>query len=102
MNKAVSRIAQLRKQKNWTQLELSRKLGVTENTIANWEKGRSGVEWIERIIKLCEIFGCNPKDLIDYVEDDETLKKSHSFSHEVSTDVNYREVDTKQGRLSKR
>jgi transcriptional regulator with XRE-family HTH domain len=65
--KPVPRLAQLREQAGLTQLEVSQLLGVTENTVANWEKGRSGIEWIERIVKVCKLFGCNVEDLIEYV-----------------------------------
>lgn len=81
--KAVSRISQLREQAGLTQLELSQLLDVTENTVANWEKGRSSLEWIERVIKLCRLFNCIPEDLIEYVpnaEPIETKKKGRSLA----------------------
>ncbi|MEG3890103.1 MULTISPECIES: helix-turn-helix transcriptional regulator [unclassified Microcoleus] len=65
--KPVPRLAQLREQAGLTQLEVSQLLGVTENTVANWEKGRSGIEWIERIVKVCKLFDCSAEDLIEYV-----------------------------------
>ena len=34
-------IAELRKERGWTQLELAIKLGVTPATIYNWERGRN-------------------------------------------------------------
>lgn len=67
--KAVSRIAQFREEKGLTQLELAQLLGVTENTVANWEKGRSSLDWIIRVINLCKIFQCTPEQLIEYVPD---------------------------------
>jgi transcriptional regulator with XRE-family HTH domain len=81
--KPVSRISQLREQAGLTQLELSQLLNVTENTVANWEKGRSSLEWIERVIKLCRLFNCIPEDLIEYVPDAEpveTKKKGRSLA----------------------
>jgi transcriptional regulator with XRE-family HTH domain len=60
----ISNIAQLREQAGLTQRELSLLLGVTETTIANWERGRSGLDWIERLIKLCKALDCNLEDLI--------------------------------------
>lgn len=62
-----SRIAILRQQAKLTQLELSQMVGVTETTIANWEKGRSGLEWFERLIRLCWALSCSADDLIEYV-----------------------------------
>jgi transcriptional regulator with XRE-family HTH domain len=67
----VSKIAELREQAGLTQLDISRSVGVTESTIANWEKGRSGIEWIEKLIKLCRILNCQLEDLIEYVSDNE-------------------------------
>ena len=69
----ISNIALLREQADLTQLELSQLVGVTESTIANWEKGRSGLEWIDKIIKLCKALSCDLDDLIDY-QDDEVSK----------------------------
>lgn len=64
----VSRVAELRKKLDLTQRELADLVGVTETTIRNWENNRSGVEWFERIAKLCGALQCNPKDLFNYVE----------------------------------
>lgn len=80
--KPISRVAQLREEAGLTQLELSQLLEVTENTVANWEKGRSGLEWIERVIKLCKIFDCTPEDLIEYVPDNDSVGKKKGRSLE--------------------
>lgn len=64
----VSRIAELRQKAGLTQQALALKVDVTETTIRNYEKGRSILEWIERIIRLCDALNCQPSDLIDYVE----------------------------------
>ncbi|MFN6528328.1 helix-turn-helix transcriptional regulator [Nostoc sp. ChiSLP03a] len=62
-----SKIAELRERAGLTQHQLSQKVGVTETTIANWEKGRSGLECIEKVLKLCETLNCQVADLIKYV-----------------------------------
>jgi transcriptional regulator with XRE-family HTH domain len=60
----ISNIGELREKAGLTQRELSLLLGVTETTIANWERGRSGLDWIERLIKLCRALDCDLEDLI--------------------------------------
>jgi transcriptional regulator with XRE-family HTH domain len=67
-----SRIAFLRKQKGWTQLQLSREAGVTENTVQNWEKGRAGLEQIERVIGFCKALNCQVENLIEVEPRSET------------------------------
>lgn len=62
----VSRVAELRKRLDLTQRELASLVGVTETTVRNWENNRSGVEWFERIAKLCNALECTPNDLFDY------------------------------------
>ncbi len=69
------RIAKLRDQKGLTQLELAQQVGVTETTIANWERGRSGVEWLDRLIRLCATLDCAPEDLLSYIPKFSNQKK---------------------------
>jgi putative transcriptional regulator len=64
----VSKVAELRKRQKLTQRQLAISLDVTESTIANWENGRNGVEWFERIAKLCEALNCSPNQLFGYEE----------------------------------
>lgn len=61
-----TRFTEHRQKAGLTQLEMSQLLGVTENTYANWEKGRSGLMWIERVVKLCKLFDCEAIDLLEY------------------------------------
>ncbi len=65
---SVSKIAELRDKVGLTQRELALQVGVTETTIANWERGRSGLDWIERLIRLCDALDC---DLTDLIEEEE-------------------------------
>lgn len=60
----TSRIKLLRERVGMTQLELAQYVGVTETTIANWENGRSSLEWIERVIRLCAALDCQPEELL--------------------------------------
>jgi putative transcriptional regulator len=68
----VSQITKLREAVGLTQRELADKVGVTDTTIRNYEKGRSVLEWIERVIRLCEALNCEPKDLINYIDTEES------------------------------
>jgi transcriptional regulator with XRE-family HTH domain len=67
-----SRIAELRQRVGLTQLELSRRAGVTENTVQNWEKGRVGIEQIERVLGFCKALNCQVEDLIEVKSRPET------------------------------
>lgn len=62
--KLVSKVAELRDRHGYTQRELALYLGVTDTTVANWEKGRSGLEWFERIANLCQLLDCTPQQLV--------------------------------------
>ncbi|AGY56642.1 transcriptional regulator [Gloeobacter kilaueensis JS1] len=59
----MSNVAELRKGANLTQRQLADLVGVTEATIANWETGRSGLEWFVRLDRLCKALRCAPVDL---------------------------------------
>lgn len=62
--KPTLRLAELRQASGLTQLEVAQLLEVTENTYGNWERGRSGLEAVERIVKLCKLFDCSVEDLL--------------------------------------
>jgi transcriptional regulator with XRE-family HTH domain len=55
-------IARMRESKGLTQSELAHLIGVTENTIANWEKG-GATKWISHLKSLCKVLNCNLDDL---------------------------------------
>lgn len=81
-SKPKSRLAKLREQAGLTQVQLAVLVGVTPNTIQNWEK-ENGLDQLERYLKLAEIFGCNVADLVEYVptseEDKTTSPKGFSL-----------------------
>ncbi len=79
--KPISKIAELRDRAGLTQLELSQKVGVTENTIANWEKGRSGLDWIEKLIRLCRTLNCSLEDLVEYPPTAQSPDTVAAFKH---------------------
>lgn len=49
------RISELRQSFGWTQVQLSQKLGVTKQTVSNWENDNIQPS-IEMLIKLSKIF----------------------------------------------
>jgi putative transcriptional regulator len=66
----VPKIKELREKRGLSQRRLAQALDLTENTIANWENGRTGLDWFERVAKLCEILDCSPNELFGYVKID--------------------------------
>ena len=78
--KPKSKVASLREKAGLTQVQLAVLVGVTPNTIQNWEKD-NGLVQLERYLKLAEVFGCNVSDLVEYVTAPEEEKpKSKGFS----------------------
>ena len=102
--KLISRVGPLREQLGLTQRELAQLLGVTENTVANWERGRSGLDWFERVAKLCRLFSCTAEELIDYVPEStlvETVKQKPSLA-ELQKLVDIRQSPNSPANLAKR
>jgi transcriptional regulator with XRE-family HTH domain len=64
INKSLSKIAELRTKVRLTQLELADHMGVSEVTIGNWERGRSGDLEIERVARLAATLECTMHDLL--------------------------------------
>ncbi|NJL81889.1 MAG: helix-turn-helix transcriptional regulator [Chloroflexaceae bacterium] len=77
--RVVSRIAELREATGMTQQQLAVLVGVTTNTIQNWEKGKSGVEQIEKFLKLCVVLDCNLADLVEFSDLNTTRGKGFSL-----------------------
>ncbi|MGB3208703.1 MAG: helix-turn-helix transcriptional regulator [Crinalium sp.] len=61
----VSRIAKLREERDLTQRQIAEALGIDVSTVRNWEKSRDGVKMFVRVAKLCELLGCQPRDLFE-------------------------------------
>lgn len=78
--KPKSKLASLREQAGLTQVQLAVLVGVTPNTIQNWEKD-GGLSQLEKYLKLAEVFGCQAEDLVEYVETSEEKQyKPKGFS----------------------
>jgi DNA-binding transcriptional regulator YiaG len=48
-----------------SQSELAKMLGVTVNTVANWENRRSGFKQFAGVVLLCNKLNCSPDDLTE-------------------------------------
>ena len=55
-------IAQLRKEKNMTQIELGDRLGVTNKTVSRWENGNYMPD-LSLITEMCTLFGITVNEL---------------------------------------
>lgn len=56
-------LKELRKESGLTQMELARKLNVKQNTISNWENGKSKPDIITTT-KLAEVLGVTTDEVI--------------------------------------
>ena len=68
-------IAELRKEKGMTQLELAEKMGVTDKAISKWERDLSCPD-INSLPNLAEILGVSVDELMQIKKDAENPKKS--------------------------
>ena len=60
----INNLAELRKQKGWTQQQLGEKIGKSAGYISFLENGRSPLREGVRD-RLCEVLECKPEDLSD-------------------------------------
>ena len=77
MNKSGKFIADLRKEKNMTQQELSEKMGVSINAVSKWERGLSFPD-VSLYKKICKELGISIEELINGEKDnsDEAKEKA--------------------------
>ena len=85
---ARPKIAQLRERANLTQSELSQKLGISETTMQNWESGRSGIEQLERFVKLCRLLNCQAEDLIEFQKPEIHIEANQAENNEPEVFIN--------------
>ena len=55
-------ITELRRQKNWTQIELSERLGIAQQTLSGWETGEVDLP-VSRLTTIAEVFGITVAEL---------------------------------------
>ena len=59
------KINALREASGLTQAQLAAKVGVTESTIRNWERGRSVTFYLVVFARLCAALDCAPDELVE-------------------------------------
>jgi transcriptional regulator with XRE-family HTH domain/mannose-6-phosphate isomerase-like protein (cupin superfamily) len=80
-------IAKLRERAGLTQSELADLIGVSENTIANWEKG-GATKWIHNLKKLCKALKCSLGDLDPDIEQEVQQEIRRDLTHNILDTVN--------------
>lgn len=98
MNKIKDKIKQLRIEKNLSQKELAKTIGLSEKTISHYESGYSEPS-LEIIIKLVDYFGISTDYLIGTESEDGQIETTH-FGNEISEDE--QELLDKIRKLNKR
>ena len=68
-------IAELRKEKGLTQMELAEKMGVTDKAVSKWERDLSSPD-INSLPNLADILGVSVDELMQIKKDAETPKQS--------------------------
>jgi transcriptional regulator with XRE-family HTH domain len=57
------RIAQLRREKGLSQIELAKKVGVSQRYVSTWETGKN-MPHVETLLKLAQVFGVSVDHLL--------------------------------------
>lgn len=70
-------ISKLRKDKNWTQLELAQKLNVTDKAVSRWETGK-GFPDVSMLEPLGEALGVSVNEILvgDFIKPDQIQKQA--------------------------
>ena len=58
-----------------SQADLAQQIGVSRQSVAKWEAEKSYPE-MDKLIKICDIFGCGPEDLITVTAADARKRKT--------------------------
>ncbi|MBO5103394.1 MAG: helix-turn-helix transcriptional regulator [Clostridia bacterium] len=58
-------IREFRKEKNWTQAELAKRLFISQDTISLWELNKSLPD-LNSLLKLCDLFDVTPDYLLGF------------------------------------
>lgn len=61
--------------KKMQSVELAEKLGCTVQTVSRFKNGKVRAFRIETMNDICKLFGCQPGDVLEYVDDEEAKKR---------------------------
>lgn len=86
-------IAQKRKEKGLKQSDISIKLGVTDKSVSNWERGKNMPD-LSLFYPLCKILDVSINELLNGEEIDE--KNSDKYEETVINTINYSDSKIKQ------
>lgn len=59
----MDRLRQLREAAGLTQIQLALRVGVTQGTLANWERG-ARLPQLENLVKISNVLGCGIDELL--------------------------------------
>lgn len=78
------KLKKLRKEKGWSQIELAKKMDVTNRTISSYERGEAYPKKLNAITKISALFGVSIDNLLSNVDDKDNIyipsnKKQEEF-----------------------
>ncbi len=68
------RIEEIMEQNNWTQYALSKTSGISQSTIASWNR-RKSMPTLPMILKVCDAFGMTPDEFFGISADPEKMSR---------------------------
>lgn len=98
MNDFSNKLKKLRKNKNWTQEYVAKKLNCSRACYSHWENGRTEPN-IEEIIKLANLFNCKLEFLLSPTENNSIVFQEYDYEqmlkkyfHEIAHDDTERKL----------
>lgn len=78
----ASNLVRLRKEKQWTQLELAEKLNYSNKAVSRWEKGEVLPD-LETLNTICELYEIELADILKEYKEKETISKSRWYKYKL-------------------
>ena len=75
--------------RNLTQQDVADAVGVTQATVSNWCLGIKSPR-MNKIDKLCELFGCKRSELLDVAKPKDDDTEIHNYAQELKDNPKYR------------